>query len=604
MNVLNFDLRASYDELKIYLNSLDLKSTIFVGYNISGAEVPCLCQIMGRQWACASTWIDLWTEFKMFALTHTKYRSNTTGLSECISSLGIVDQYQADKEGIRDLIIYDSRNQALPSTQKKDRLETKTFEYTDEEYKKIEFYCSEDAKILLFVMDKLKNLWGKYHVEKDEVLRRGQHCKYMGISFFFHKGYPVDTDLVKSIFENIPKIKTSIQENCNAKTGYQIYEAKYVGRKNEKVFSHYQFNMETFSKYLEDKKLNEVWEKTKTGYKLQEDYIEEMLSAYKDILEPIYTARNTIKQLNSTDLSKLLTPDGYIKSVSWPFHQKTGRTSPKPKLGFLLNLTPWLRMLIKPKPGRAFVGIDFKSQEVLIAACLSKDKSMLEDYLGDIYMGQAIKTGFAPKGATKKSHPILRDNFKPIVLGVNFGMQERSLSLRFYNLFKSLGQEKTQNECFYQAKKFLNSHKNIYYKYYKFLEDHFIKAKNKGYYKTQEGWYYFVDSTTRLTQLQNVPCQATGGEILRLAHDICVAQGIDVIGLHDALYFECSEDETGLLCEKVSNIMKIASSKILGFDYMGVESKIFTNQKPYYDVRGVEVFDLVIKTLNLKFEGG
>jgi hypothetical protein len=74
-------------------------------------------------------------------------------------------------------------------------------------------------------------------------------------------------------------------------------------------------------------------------------------------------------------------------------------------------------MLCKPQAGRALVTIDFKSQEVLVAAALSKDYSMLEDYLGDIYLGQGIKTGFIPEGATKKSHSVMRNNFKPVVLG-------------------------------------------------------------------------------------------------------------------------------------------------------------------------------------------
>lgn len=594
-----FDLRISTDSLKDYLLTLDVNDTRFIAYNITTAEVPVLCQFMSREWLLSTIWIDLWTEFKMFALTHPKYFTSKTGLSGCLKSLKIEDKYEADKNSTRNLILYGSSQIKFSESNRKTRVETDEFIYSDEEYTKILKYCEQDVLILPEVVSRLNEISRRYEIRVTDRTWRGAHTMCAGLSYYYHKGYPMDVERVKKIFENIPKIKVSLQKNCNEETGFEIYKAILKGPVKRKHFSHYQFNMNNFGEYLKDKGLYSTWDKTLTGLRLEDEYLDKMISQHKDILEPIYNARNTIKQLNSTNLAEIMTPEGYIKSVSWPFNQKTSRTSPKPKLGFVMNLTPWLRMLVKPKSGRAFVGIDFKSQEVLIAACLALDESMLEDYLTDIYMGQAIKTGFAPVGATKKSHQKLRDGFKPIVLGTNFGMQADSLSIRFFNLFKLIGQDKTLEQCVNEARKFLVAHEKAYSKYYSFLKKHFKETMRKGYYQTIDNWFYFVDNSTRPTQLVNVPCQSGGAAITRLAHDNCVRQGIDVIQLHDALYFECDEDDAVTLAKIVSKEMCDASAKVLGYDHMSTETKIFTNEVPYYDPRGEQIYKFIMQELDL-----
>lgn len=594
-----FNLLQSSENLIQFLNSIDLNQTRFVGYAIALAEIPCLCKIMGRYWVSKTNWWDLWTEFKMLALTHEDYFTSKTGLASCLKILKIENLYEAEKDSTRDLILFSSEQLKIAEKSRKTRIETGQFHYSDEELAQVIDYCEQDVKILPEILKKLFQIYKKYPMQQAHLDQRGAHNLQCGISYFYQKGYPIDVEKLKIIFENRPKIKESLQLNCNQQIGFDIYEAQFKGPVKKKVFSHYQFNMKNFTEYVKSKGLYEDWKKTKTGLCLEEDYFDEMLSQYKDLLEPVYNARNTIKQLNSTNLADLLTHEGYIKSVSWPFNQKTSRTSPKPKMGFILNLTPWLRMLIKPKKGRAFVGIDFKSQEVLIAALISKDDSMLEDYLTDIYMGQAIKTGFAPIGSTKKSHPVLRDKFKPIVLGRIFGMEAESLSLRFFDLFKAQGVDKNLAQCVREAENFVSKLKQAYHKYYTFLSRHYIDCKNQGYYQTLDNWLYFVDRNTRQTQLVNVPCQSGGAAITRLAHDASVSIGIDVIQLHDALYFECDEQDATALARQVSQFMCDASAKILGSDHMSTETKIFTHECPYYDPRGEQIYRFIMQELNL-----
>ncbi|MGZ3387352.1 MAG: DNA polymerase [Isosphaeraceae bacterium] len=90
-----------------------------------------------------------------------------------------------------------------------------------------------------------------------------------------------------------------------------------------------------------------------------------------------------------------------------------------------------MRGLIKPPEGEVLAYIDWKSQEVYIAAALSGDRALLDAVLsGDPYLAFAKMAGLAPSEATKQSHKTIRDMCKTCVLGTNYGMQAQSLALR------------------------------------------------------------------------------------------------------------------------------------------------------------------------------
>ena len=79
--------------------------------------------------------------------------------------------------------------------------------------------------------------------------------------------------------------------------------------------------------------------------------------------------------------------------------------------------------MIKPEPETALAYLDFSSQEIAIAACLSGDEALWQAYTsGDPYIQFAIDAGLAPVGATKESHKAERNACKVIMLGVQYGM--------------------------------------------------------------------------------------------------------------------------------------------------------------------------------------
>ena len=109
-----------------------------------------------------------------------------------------------------------------------------------------------------------------------------------------------------------------------------------------------------------------------------------------------------------------------------PFWTRSGRNQPSGRdKVFLLSLPSWLHGLIAPPPGWGMALLDWKAQEIGIAAGLSGDPALIADFqAGDPHMNFAIRAGLAPVGATAETHGDIRNMVKPIWLGANYGMSK------------------------------------------------------------------------------------------------------------------------------------------------------------------------------------
>src|SRR5262245_4427003 len=91
----------------------------------------------------------------------------------------------------------------------------------------------------------------------------------------------------------------------------------------------------------------------------------------------------------------------------------------------------WLRFIITPPPGRGLAHRDFCQQEPRIAAIQSGDKALLEACeSSDLYLGIAQQLGFLPASLTDQERKAVRTLFKPVVLGIQYGLGARSLAMR------------------------------------------------------------------------------------------------------------------------------------------------------------------------------
>ena|SRR6266567_6522028 len=116
------------------------------------------------------------------------------------------------------------------------------------------------------------------------------------------------------------------------------------------------------------------------------------------------------------------------------FRSETSRNQPS-NTRYIFGPSVWLRFLIQPPPGWGLAYLDWVQQEFGIAAALSGDPNMIAAYeTGDSYLAFAKQAHAVPEAATKETHGPIRDQFKQCVLGVQYGIGERSLSARIAQL--------------------------------------------------------------------------------------------------------------------------------------------------------------------------
>jgi hypothetical protein len=154
--------------------------------------------------------------------------------------------------------------------------------------------------------------------------------------------------------------------------------------------------------------------------------MEEMTGKYPQ-LQPLRDLRATLSKLRFNELA--VGNDNRNRASLWAFGTKTGRNAPGASK-FVFGPAKWLRFLISPPPGRALVHRDFSQQEARIAAVLSGDNALLEACeSGDVYLGVARQLGFLPDSLNDLERKAVRALFKTVVLGIQYGLGYRSLSL-------------------------------------------------------------------------------------------------------------------------------------------------------------------------------
>lgn len=538
------------------------------------ADLPCLFQLG----LTVPRLIDVAVEARMFMLTHPDFYGQKFSLVDCCKAFKVEAVDVEQKESVRDVIINNEH-------------------YTEEQWKAIMTYCASDTKDTENLLQAVLKAADKWDITEQQMLNRGEFMIAQCKAYYNTKGFPIDTEFLTLIEDNSKLICDNVSVHCNVQTGFEIYRKTKTG---------YSFNIAQFTEYLKAHALYDSWQKTEKGktslkeedfkiYCEADNAVDDFASKFKDILMPVYEARNTIKTLNKKSdkyLSNFLY-DGHINPPPFPFQQKSSRTSPKPSMGFMLNLQPWLRALIQTKPGHALIGCDWSKQEVVIAGTLSGDANLLGDINGDIYIETTKLLGpkYCPANATKKSHPDLRQKMKGITLGIQYGKGVNSIAVDFQGLF---GVDEV--EASDMAMDLMDNHKLRYDKYWDWVYETLESSKEErvngvGCYITLDDWYYFTDCNTRPTQLQNIPMQSNGAAIMRRGFIHCVDSGLDVVcSLHDALYVTCEDDRTQEIVAIMKSCMQQGVKDVLGNEAeIGNEEKVIRSGCHYLDDRGVKM---------------
>jgi DNA polymerase I-like protein with 3'-5' exonuclease and polymerase domains len=287
-----------------------------------------------------------------------------------------------------------------------------------------------------------------------------------------------------------------------------------------------------------------------------------------------------LSQLRLNDLA--VGSDGRNRTILSAFRSRTGRNQPS-NTRFIFGPSVWTRSLIMPPPGYGLAYVDWCQQEFGIAAALSGDAAMQAAYSSDdCYMTFAIQAGAAPAGATKQTHGGIRELFKTCALGVQYGMEARSLAAR-------IGQAPIV------ARELLRKHRETYPSFWRWSDAAVTYAMLNSVLYTVFGWHIHVGADPNPRSLRNFPMQANGAEMLRLACCLATEHGVEICApVHDAVLIcaplELLENDAGVMRAAMAE----ASRAVLGGFELRTDVIKIRYPDRFQDPRGARMWDQVM----------
>lgn len=360
------------------------------------------------------------------------------------------------------------------------------------------------------------------------------------VSYMERTGTPIDVKALHNLIRNKDKVTKKLIRLVNEKYPFFIYKKtsdfKYKGTWTD--------SYSQFEKFVKDHPLlnYDKWERTEKGALKKED---KYLSKYDGIdeLKLYRQTKKTLGQLKwfkqnkdgTSDFLSTIGSDNRSRTFFGIFGSQTSRNQPKASQ-FIFAMSSWLRCLIRPPKGYVLTEIDFASQEFAIAAALSCDPVMLEAYRsGDPYLYFGKYVGGIPKDGTKETHKELRELFKAVILGLQYGLSVAGLALHLTNTLKRLVTEA-------EADKLYNYHRTAFRVFWKWQDGIYQKYLRDGAMQICHDWFLLGDNPNSLS-IKNAPTQGLGGSMIRKSLHHCLNNNIEVVAtLHDAIYILSKEE--------------------------------------------------------------
>lgn len=509
------------------------KNTLLICYYAS-AEIGCHLSLNFQKPLYI---LDLFTEFR--CLTNGQHLPCGNGLLGACAYYGIEDGDAAYKEETRNTIL----NHTI---------------YTEEMKRNILKYCASDVDLTSLLFEKMKT-----DIDLPFALLRGRYMSAVASMEYY--GIPIDSEKLDDLKLCWDVIKDELIWEVDQQ--YDIFEGTT-------------FKIDKFKRYLEKNGI--PWEFTETGIpKTGANYFKAQAKTHPE-LKPLQELRHSLSQLKLKNLQ--IGNDGRNRCLLSPFRSKTSRNYPSTSK-FIFGPATWMRFLIKPEPGKALAYIDYEQQEIAIAAALSKDPNLIQDYnSGDPYLAFAKAAGAIPEDGTKETHPDIRAIYKRCMLALNYGMSVYSFA-------------RDVNISIPEAKFLIHRHKRRYKKYWEWNTNFIDIGLLSGLVKTRFNWY-FQTLHAKYRTLMNWPMQSHGADILRLAISMCVDHDIRVIApVHDAILIESTVENIDKDVKKAQHYMKRAAKYVIDFE-IDTDVEIIRYPDRYTDKRGCVMWDAIWKIVD------
>jgi DNA polymerase-1 len=224
--------------------------------------------------------------------------------------------------------------------------------------------------------------------------------------------------------------------------------------------------------------------------------------------------------------------DGRNRPSLFPFGTATGRNAHSKSP---YNAHAGMRSFMVFPPGTIGFYLDWRTQEVGVAAALSDDQVLRDDYLGgDVYHALAKLCGLTDEPDPlrwKRENRAMRDRMKPLQLGINYGMGVPSLA-------RGLDRHPLV------ASEIIERHKRRYPQFWQWRADTVQAAMLDRRIESVGGWPLRLTTSPNQRTLYNFPAQSGGAEMLRLASwRLCEAGIVPIMLIHDGILFEETDRE-------------------------------------------------------------
>src|SRR5262249_2819783 len=331
------------------------------------------------------------------------------------------------------------------------------------------------------------------------------------------------------------------------------------------------------------------WPLTETRQLCTDDDTFADMSKSYPALGPLRDLKYALGQMRLNDLA--VGHDGRNRTLLSPFWTRTSRNMPSNK-SFIFGPAVWLRGLIKPPPGYAIDYIDWSAQEFGIAAVLSNDPNMLAAYLsGDPYFYFAGLAGAIPAGTpitkeTKKHYEAVREQYKVVCLGVQYGQTEYGIALK---LGISAG----------AARALLAAHRAVFPVFWRWIDDTVGRAMLTNRIQSTFGWTAHLTAGSNPPPLINRQKQNQGARMKRLCACMATEAGIEVVcPVHDAFLIMAPVDRIEHDVARMRGFMSEASAIVLNGFRLRAGSSTIKYPDRYADSRGTRMWSTVMRCLN------
>jgi len=382
-------------------------------------------------------------------------------------------------------------------------------------------------------------------------------------------GVPIDVELLSKLRgnDNWERIRQELINRIDAR--YGVYEGTT-------------FRNVKFEHWLADREI--PWPRYPNGELMLTDKVFRDMAKIHPELNPLRELRYSLSKLRLNAIT--VGSDGFNRCMLSPFGTRSSRNAPSNSQSIFGPAT-WLRGLIKPPPGFGVSYIDWAGQEFGVAAALSGDEAMKAAYnSGDIYLGFAKAAKAVPPDATRETHKDARSLYKQVVLGVGYGMEERSLALRI-----------DQHRLI--ARSLLRHHHEIFWRFWQWSDNRVKRTMFTGVTYTVFGWKYHVPLNPNVRSIRNFPMQANGAEMMRLAVCLGVEDGITICWpVHDAVLIMSPLDRLDSDIAQMRACMEQASELVLDGFKLRTEFVAVRYPDRYMDEeRGRQFWDVVMSLL-------